>query len=96
MENLTPLQKAHAVMAARRAAGETIERLDPVQRAKRKPTSLKLAIAARCFQCQGEDQDPGVRQRIRDCGCEATCALWPHRPGANKNAAEPEIEQEAA
>lgn len=91
---MTPLEKAHAVMAARRAAGEKIVQLNPVERAQRKPTSLKLAIAARCYQCCGEDSDPGVRQRIRECACEKTCALWPHRP-YQRNDSETET-QEAA
>lgn len=52
---------------------------DPIERAARKPKSLKLAIAARCYQCQGEGEDPGWRQRTRECSVTG-CALHPHRP----------------
>ena len=68
----------------RLAAGEVeapTRAANPLERAHRKPTSLRLAVAARCWQCQGEGQDPGWRDAIRDCTAR-TCALHPHRPGA--------------
>ena len=40
--------------------------------------SRPLAIAARCWQCQGDD-DAGTASRIKHCASEA-CALHPHRP----------------
>jgi hypothetical protein len=52
---------------------------DPLERARRKPTSLKLAVAARCWQCQGEGEDSGWREAIGTCAVPG-CALWPHRP----------------
>lgn len=73
------LEAAHAARKARIEAGETIERLDPLEKARRNPSSLRLAINAKCFSCQGEDGDPGVRIRIRECAV-AKCPLNPVRP----------------
>jgi hypothetical protein len=73
------LDLARAAMAARRAAGETIERLDPIEKARRNPTSLRLAINAKCWECVGGDGDPNPRQRIRDCTC-SRCPLLAVRP----------------
>jgi hypothetical protein len=56
------------------------QRMSPVERAAANPKSLKLAIQARCFQCQ----DTGVgtphitKSQVRDCAV-TSCALWPHR-----------------
>jgi hypothetical protein len=78
-EALTPLERAHAAMRARREAGEVIARRDPLEKAAAKPTSLRLAITAKCFDCQGRDCDPGWRDRIRTCSV-AKCPLHPVRP----------------
>jgi len=73
------LEKAREAAAARRAAGLKVERLDPIEKAKRKPTSLRLAITAKCWDCQGGAADPNPRQRIGTC--EVTrCPLHPVRP----------------
>jgi hypothetical protein len=58
---------------------------NPLERAQRKPTSLKLAIAARCWQCQGEGADVGWREAIRACTAFG-CALHSHRPYQSKDA----------
>lgn len=81
MENLTPLQKAHAARAAKIAAGEPIERLNPAEKAQRNPTSLRLAINAKCFDCVGgENADGGFRRCIRECPSSARCSLHALRP----------------
>lgn len=77
---LSPLERGRQTMMAKRASGElVIERLDPIERAKRNPHSLRKAITAACWQCMGCGADPNTRQNIRDCGVP-TCALHPHRP----------------
>jgi hypothetical protein len=69
---LTPLEKARLAPRG--------PRLDPMARAATNPTSLRLAINGKCWDCQGGNADPGVNQRIRDCTSEKTCSLWPVRP----------------
>lgn len=81
-EGLSPLDKARAAMRARRAAGEEIVRLDPIEKAKRNPKSLRLAITAKCWDCVGGMADPNPRARIRDCGV-SRCSLYPVRPYQN-------------
>jgi hypothetical protein len=78
-EPLTPLEKAHAAMRARREAGEVITRRTPLEKAAAKPTSLRLAIDGKCFDCVGQDCDPGWRERIRTCSV-SKCPLHPVRP----------------
>lgn len=75
----TPLERAHAAMRARREAGETITRRNPLEKAAGKPTSLRLAVSAKCFDCVGRECDPGWRDRIRTCTV-ARCPLHPVRP----------------
>lgn len=55
------------------------QRLDPIEKARRNPKSRKLAIAAKCWDCQGGGIDPGGVQRIREC-LSPTCPLYPVRP----------------
>jgi hypothetical protein len=73
------LQAARAAQAARIAAGETIHVRNPLEKLTDKPTSLRTAITAKCYQCEGEDADAGVKKRIGQCGI-TTCALWAVRP----------------
>ena len=74
------LQKAQAAMKAKREAGESVERLDPLEKAKAKPTSLRLATNAKCFDCVGgKNADNGYRRAIREC-CAISCPLHTVRP----------------
>lgn len=73
------LEAAREARAAKLAAGEPIERLEPDEKARRNPTSLRLAINAKCWDCQGGKADPGIRERIANCGVER-CSLHPVRP----------------
>ena len=52
---------------------------DPIERAKRNPKSLRLAINANCWDCQGRDADPAPRWRIGNCEIPH-CPLYPVRP----------------
>jgi hypothetical protein len=54
---------------------------NPLEQAAANPRSRKVAIKAKCWDCQGGDGDPGVFRRIRECPSSG-CPLWPHRPGA--------------
>ncbi|UZR27466.1 hypothetical protein [Methylococcus mesophilus] len=78
MTNLSPLEKAQAAMAEKRAAGE-IERLSPIEKARRNPASLRLAINGKCWDCVGCGVDPNPRKAIGQC-CISDCTLWPVRP----------------
>lgn len=72
-------QKAREKLAEMRAAGWKPTHLSPVEAAKAKPSSLKLAIRAHCYTCVGEDADPGFKARVRDCTV-TQCSLYGHRP----------------
>ncbi len=72
-------QKAREKLAQMRADGWKPVHLSPVEAAKAKPNSLKMAIRAHCYTCVGEDADPGYKARVRDCSV-VSCALHPHRP----------------
>lgn len=65
-----------AEMAAR---GEQVVRLNPREKAEQNPRSLRAAITAKCYECVGEDSDPGWRAVIRDC-TSYTCPLRVLRP----------------
>ncbi len=75
----TPLEKAHEKMKQMRADGWRPIQLNPIDKAKKNPNSLKLAIRAMCWTCEGKDNDPGVKQRVSLCSI-SSCPLWLHRP----------------
>ena len=75
--------EALAEYRAKVASGEvTVERLNPIDKAKKYPNSQKLAIRANCYDCMG--QTTSWLTDVKDC-TSPNCALYPHRPGANKN-----------
>ena len=76
---MTPLEKAHARMRELREAGVVPERLNPIERARRSPTSLRLAVTAKCFECLGGDDAKNIRREIRECTA-IRCPLYPVRP----------------
>ncbi|TDR23898.1 hypothetical protein [Marinicella litoralis] len=51
----------------------------PIEKALEKPTSLRLAINAKCFDCIGCGFDPKPTDAIRNCEING-CPLWPVRP----------------
>ncbi len=57
----------------------SIKRLNPLEKAKQNPKSLRLAVNAKCFECEGEDYDLGWRGRIKEC-IIPDCPLFPVRP----------------
>lgn len=79
MSDLSPLEKANLVVAARRAAGIPLIRLDPIAKAHLNPKSLRFAINGKCWDCVGAGADPHPRATIRACRI-TDCTLWPVRP----------------
>lgn len=78
---LTPLEKAHAKRREMAEKGIKVERLSPVEKAKKNPTSLRMAINAHCWMCAGNGDDGAkfTRETIRDCQV-SLCPLLTHRP----------------
>ena len=68
------LQKAQEKRRQMKEAGIDIERLNPIEKAKRNPKSLRLAINAKCWDCSC-----GQRLEIRECPV-VQCPLYPVRP----------------
>jgi hypothetical protein len=52
---------------------------NPIQKALKNPKSLRAAINAKCFDCQGQDADPAPKWRIGNCEI-SDCPLYPLRP----------------
>jgi ribosomal protein L44E len=52
---------------------------NPLERAAENPGSLRAAVNAKCFDCQGGDADPAWRWRIGNCDATG-CPLTPVRP----------------
>lgn len=60
-----------------------MEKLNPIAKSKRNPSSLRLAINAHCYMCMGgEEIDLRTRKTsqsgIRACA-STNCPLWPVR-----------------
>lgn len=75
----TGLERAHEAMRLRREAGIKVEHIDPIEKARRSPTSLRAAINGKCWDCQGGGHDAGCRERIGSCPI-SMCPLYPVRP----------------
>ena len=72
-------EKAAQIRQAHKEAGIAIVRLNPIEKLKAHPKSMRASINAMCWRCQGEDADPSVQWRIGNCLC-TDCALWGFRP----------------
>lgn len=75
----TPLERAQARMREMREAGIVPERLNPAERAKRNPNSLRLAVTAKCYECLGGQDAQNIRREIRECTAQ-NCPLYAVRP----------------
>jgi hypothetical protein len=73
------LEAAHLKLAEMKAAGIKVVPLNPIEKARRNPQSLRCAIDGKCFDCVGAGHDPNPRGAIRDCAI-SDCTLWPVRP----------------
>ena len=78
----TAIEKAQAAVRAMRDAGIVPERLTPIEKAKRNPKSLRLAVTAFCWSCVG-----GNRNDVRSCTA-TECPLYALRPYQSKEAGE--------
>ena len=74
-----PLERARQRQAEMRQAGIVPQRRNPIEKAHANPTSLRAAIDAKCFDCEGGDADPSIWWRIGNCVCP-DCPLYPVRP----------------
>jgi hypothetical protein len=75
------LAKARLKLAELKASGQSVERLDPVEKARKNPNSLRLAINAKCWDCCGAGAD-GIeftKETIRTCS-STSCPLHFQRP----------------
>ena len=75
MDTDEQLQKARAKRAENACLG--IKPLNPIEKAKQSPKSMRLAINAFCFDCMG--QESGWRNHIRACPSK-NCPLFGFRP----------------
>lgn len=67
------LERAREAVRSARASG-SLRRRDPVEKLRLRPTSLRLAINAKCWDCAG-----GSRTEISRCVVTG-CPLWNVRP----------------
>ena len=76
------LQRAKEKLQALRDSGVKIVPLDPSERARRNPKSLRLAITGHCWECcgSGDDGKKFTQETVRLCTARNTCSLWPVRP----------------
>lgn len=72
------IEAARKAREERKAAGLKTT-MTPIEKLSRKPDSLRMAINAKCFDCEGQDADPGWRWRIGNCQI-TDCPLWNVRP----------------
>ncbi len=73
------LEKARQRRQEMKSQGIKPEFLNPLEKARRNPASLRLAINAMCYDCQGRDADPNNRKRVMECQIN-DCPLHPVRP----------------
>jgi len=81
-KQVDPLVLARARYAELRRQGKSKPKT-PIEAHLGHPLSLRLAVTAKCWDCQGGDADPHPRWRIGNC--EITdCPLWTVRPWQHK------------
>lgn len=77
--NLSALDKARQRRADMAEQGIKVQILNPIDKAKKHPSSLRMAINAMCWDCVGAGEDANPRAAIRECGI-SKCPLWNVRP----------------
>lgn len=71
--------KSSTNMARARAARTFDRRRTPLDVIREKPSSLRAAVNAKCYDCEGGDADPCVQWRIGNCVMDE-CPLFNVRP----------------
>jgi len=59
-------------------------RRNPLEVLEDNPTSLRAAINAIYWECQGSGEDPGIVDAIRNCTCGHICPAYRVRPYQKK------------
>ena len=67
----------------KKMANGTLVHLDPVEKSNQSPNSLRLAVTAKCWYCNGGNADPEPKKRIRECTVYG-CPLHKVRPYQKK------------
>ena len=85
--NTKALEAAREVQRRMRERGEVVRRT-PLEKLRDRPTSLRAAVTAKCFDCVGgEHADQGYRRAVRECPAGA-CPLHrvrPYQPGLQED-----------
>jgi hypothetical protein len=68
----------------------TARRPTPHEEALQNPQSRRLAIRAKCWDCEGQGVDPGWQERVRTCVI-VDCPLWHVRPYRERGANRPSL-----
>jgi len=78
------IKAAQSRMREMREQGIKVVHLNPVEKALKNPTSLRLAINGHCWQCVGSgcDGQKVARETIGNCIIH-DCCLYPVRPYQN-------------
>lgn len=83
------LARGRATLRAKRERGESVYK-NPIEKATENPTSRQAAINCKCFDCEGQDADPGWRWRIGNCTAGfPDCGIWNFRPYQNLTGTKP-------
>ena len=77
--NLSALESARKRRLEMSEQGIKVVVLDPIEKAAKNPTSLRMAVNAMCWDCVGAGADANARAAIRECGIQK-CPLWNVRP----------------
>lgn len=73
------LKKAQEKLAEMRALGISPVILNPIEKSKREPKSLRLAITALCYDCVGAEMADNYRQEVKNCTVKR-CPVYHVRP----------------
>lgn len=79
MEEMTSTRSTKRSAPKPPPSQETRQRKDPITKAREKPKSYRLAVVAKCYDCQGCDADPSWQWRVGNCTC-VDCPLHHARP----------------
>lgn len=94
---MSALREASARKRAEMAeSGEKRVVLNPIERARKYPNSLRKAINAMCWSCCGAGADgcKHTRETISLCTASDTCPLWSLRPYQNMTSDSDELDDD--